>query len=228
MQQHILTDISKPINTSSFQGSCTLHELKIWPAWRAFKFRTLLSYKRDGVTCTVPVVPGKRYTFNDLEKIAAEIINSKEQVVNMYFNNGRVTWTLYKGAKNTTDIKWNDQIIKILGLDKATPQVFPNVTILTGEPVSLIDINFCFSNAQTIYLTSDYTKPIFVNNQEMKAIVGTPIIADMNGCITIGSFQPTLDFYTPCKELTFCIKDENGITLPYEKIFIRLQINECL
>ena len=225
---YILTDISEPVNCDSFDGSLTLHELKVWPAWRAFKFTTIISYKRDGATYTVPVVPGKRYRFLDLQRIIAQTINIEEQVANFYHNNGRITWTLYKGVK-TTDIKWSHQIIKILGLTSATPQAFPDVTVLTGSPVSLSNIDFCFSNSQTIYVMCDYTKPIFVNNQEMKAITATPVAADMNGCITASSFQPTIKFYTPCKQLTFSIKDENGNRLPVEKIFIRLQINDkCL
>ena len=237
MQQHILTDFTIPVKVEEFDGEITLLEAKFWPDWETPKFHHLFSYTRSGKPVIVPVIDGKRYTFDDIIHTVNEHLNFfsvnehpnvTHQVALLYHNNGRVTWkisTKQADEAKLSDIRLSSGLIDMLKLEKIDKDFFHMVS----EPIDKSSINFCFSNASTIFFTCDECdKTTLVNNKKTNAVVAMPVVAGIDGAIK-ASLPASLTFsdnYT--NQLNFHIQDEYGNNLLADKVFVRLTINERL
>ena len=74
---------------------------------------------------------GKNYTFEILSQLICDVLNTDEKVINLYYNNGRVTWCVYPDTTlsndflrtgklkslRPTDIKLTDDIVKLFKLE---------------------------------------------------------------------------------------------------------------
>ena len=100
---------------------------------------------------------------------------------------------------------------------------------MVSEPIDKSSINFCFSNASTIFFTCDECdKTTLVNNQKTNAIVAMPVATAMDGSIT-ASTPASLTFTDNySNQLNFHIQDEFGDDLVAQKVFFRFTINERL
>ena len=181
---------------------------------------------------------GKKYTFDILAQIVDDVLNANdEQVVNLYHNNGRVTWRIYPAQKpdnpkissgmvaflRPSNIKLSDEIVTLFKLKDA--QADKN-GIITGEPVDKSSLSFCFSDASTIFFTCDQCDEItLVNNNKTRTITDLPVAAGINGCLTAGA--ATTSFHSNLtNRFTFHIQDELANNLPIERLFCRLKIND--
>ena len=95
--QLIVTTLDNPVYIENFpHGKITLQELKIWPDWTHIKFNTILTYKIGNDAYALKVDMNKKYTFDILAQNISNLLNvNNEQVVNLYHNNGRVTWRVF-------------------------------------------------------------------------------------------------------------------------------------
>ena len=102
MTQIILTNLD-PVHIEDFHnGKIELQELKIWPDWTHVKFYTILTYKIGNDDYALKVDMNKKYTFDILAQDISDALNqNNEQVVNLYHNNGRVTWRIFSPPKPT-------------------------------------------------------------------------------------------------------------------------------
>ena len=237
MQQHILTDFTIPVKVEEFDGEITLLEAKFWPDWETPKFHHLFSYTRSGKPVIVPVIDGKRYTFEDIQHAIHDHLNMNiaindrlNQVATLYYNNEnrQVTWriaTKQAGEAKLSDIKLSPGLIDMLKLKKADNLFFHMVS----EPIDKSSINFCFSNASTIFFTCDECdKTTLVNNKKTNAVVAMPVVAGIDGAIK-ASLPASLTFSNNySNQLNFHIQDELGNDLVAQKVFFRFTINERL
>ena len=184
---------------------------------------------------------GKRYTFDVLAQDISDALNlDGEQVINLYHNNGRVTWRVFPSPKPTNpkvsggmvaflrphNIQLSTEIAKLFKLDGAQ---LSKDGIMTGEPVNKASISFCFSDASTLFFTCDECDmTTLVNNQLTKAFTAMPVAAAIDGSLTASLNQPAiLTFSNNYKNrLTFRIQDELGNTLKPQRVFSRLKIND--
>ena len=97
MTQIILTTLDNPVYIEDFpHGKIDLQELKIWPDWTHPKFDTILTYKIGNDDYALKVNMNKKYTFDILAQDISDALNlNNEQVVNLYHNNGRITWRVF-------------------------------------------------------------------------------------------------------------------------------------
>ena len=106
MTQIILTTLDNPVYIEDFpHGKIDLQELKIWPGWSHVKFDTILTYRLGANNYALKVDMNKEYTFDILAQDISDALNlNNEQVVNLYHNNGRVTWRVFplRFRKNLT------------------------------------------------------------------------------------------------------------------------------
>ncbi len=239
--QLILTKLN-PIYIEDFpNGKIDLQELKIWPGWNYAKFDTILTYKIGNDNYALKVIMNKKYTFDILAQAISDLLNvNNEQVINLYHNNGRVTWRVFPPPKPTNpklsagmmaflrphNIKLSEDIIKLFKLENVQPD---KNGIMTGAPVDKSSISFCFSNASTVFLTCDECdKTTIVNNQKTNAIVAMPVATAMDGSIT-ASLPASLTFTDNySNRLNFHIQDELGNDLVVQKVFLSVIINERL
>ena len=239
--QVILTKLD-PVYIENFpHGKIELQELKIWPDWTHAKFNSILTYKIGNDAYALKVNMNKKYTFDILAQDISDALNqNNEQVVNLYHNNGRVTWRIFPPPKPTNpkissgmmtflrpnNIKLSDDIVKLFKLENVQPDKHG---IMTGALVDKSSISFCFSNASTVFLTCDECdKTTLVNNQKTNAIVAMPVATAMDGSIT-ASLPASLTFSNNySNQLNFHIQDELGNDLVAQKVFFRFTINERL
>ena len=239
--QVILTNLD-PVHIEDFHnGKIELQELKIWPGWTHPKFKTILTYRLAADDYALKVKMNKKYTFDILAQNISDALNvNNEQVVNLYHNNGRVTWRVFPPAKPTNpkisagmvaflrphNIKLSNDIIKLFKLENVQPDKYG---IMEGAPVDKSSISFCFSDASTVFFTCDECdKTTLVNNRKTNAIVAMPVTAAMDGSIT-ASLPASLTFSDNySNQLNFHIQDELGDDLVAQKVFCRLTINERL
>ena len=237
--QLILTNLD-PVHIESFpNGKIDLQELKVWPGWSHVKFKTILTYKIGDNEYALKVNMNKKYTFDILAQNISDALNKNdEQIVNLYHNNGRVTWRVFPPPKPKNpkissgmmaflrphDIKLSDDIIKLFKLENVQPDKFG---IIEGAPVDKSSISFCFSNASTVFLTCDECdETTLVNNQKTNAIVAMPVATAMDGSIT-ASLPASLTFRDNySNQLNFHIQDELGNNLVVQRVFFRFEINE--
>jgi len=241
MSQVILTKLDDPVYIENFpHGKIKLQELKIWPGWTHIKFHTILTYRIGIDDYALKVKMNKKYTFDILAQDISNFLNvNNEQVVNLYHNNGRVTWQVLpppktKKPKLSTgmiaflrphNIKLSDEVVNLFKLDGVQADTYG---IMTGKPVDKSSISFCFSNASTIVFTCDECdKKTIVNNQKTNAIVAMPVTVDMDGSLTATLAQPaTLTFSNNfTNRLNFHVQDEHGNNLITKRFFCRLKIN---
>ena len=128
--QVIVTSLDKPVRYEDIpDGEIVLQELRVWPGWETPKFHHLFSYTRSGNRVVVPVVDGKRYTFEDIQHTINDHLNLAHQVAMLYHNNGRVTWRLFPKqvlagmAENLwpSNIKLSPGLINMFKLENAQP-----------------------------------------------------------------------------------------------------------
>ena len=98
--QVILTNLDDPVHIEDFpNGKIELQELKIWPGWTHPKFDTILTYKKGADNYALKVEMNKKYTFDILAQDISNCLNqNNEQVVNLYHNNGRITWRIFPSS----------------------------------------------------------------------------------------------------------------------------------
>ena len=220
--QVILTKLDDPVHIEDCPSAkIELQELKIWPGWSHPKFKTILTYRLAADDYALKVAMNKKYTFDILAQNISDALNvNNEQVVNLYHNNGSVTWI------QPSNIKLSDEIIKLFKLENVQPDKYG---IMTGAPVDKSSVSFCFSNASTVFLTCDECdKSTLVNNQKTNAIVAMPVATAMDGSIT-ASLPASLTFSNNySNQLNFHIQDELGNDLVAQKVFFRFTINERL
>ena len=98
--QVILTNLDDPVHIEDFpNGKIELQELKIWPGWTHPKFDTILTYKKGADNFALKVEMNKKYTFDILAQDISNCLNqNNEQVVNLYHNNGRITWRIFPSS----------------------------------------------------------------------------------------------------------------------------------
>ena len=239
MVNAIITRIDEPLRVDNLvDGTISLHELKVWPGWTHPHFKKILTYEFAGKNYILPVVMGKKYTFDILAQVVNDALNANgEQIVNLYHNNGRVTWQIYPTQKpdnpkissgmtaflRPSNIKLSDEIATLFKLKDA--QADKN-GIITGEPVDKSSLSFCFSDASTIFFTCDQCdETTLVNNNETRTITALPVAAGINGCLTAGA--ATTSFHSNLtNRFTFHIQGERGNNLPIKRLFCRLIIND--
>ena len=219
-RQRYITNIDMDIPIDAENGSVTVHDISVTLNLPRQLFTNILTYKKSGVAYKVPVISSKKYTFNDLMLIVNAHLNVDDQVALLYYNNGRVTQRLYKNTP-FSDIKWDSNIEKLMGLNEATTQVFSDSTIFTGKPVSQDSIKFQYFNGDYLYITCDQ---LDVGDQTIAAVK----LDQLEGK-SWNYPQPTRSFENNRdKKLRLRLKDEYGSDLPLSDLLLRVTINECL
>ena len=100
----IITHINEPLIYKDLpDGKISLHELRVWPGWSHPRFKTILTYKKGDKDLSIPVRMGKNYTFEILSQLICDVLNTDEKVINLYYNNGRVTWCVYPDTTLSND-----------------------------------------------------------------------------------------------------------------------------
>jgi len=79
-----------------------------------FAIHHLVLCEKGGEKITVPVIMGKRYTFEGLESLVNEHLNADGQVALLYYNNGRVTWRVFPKVKPPTNSKISAGMVNFL------------------------------------------------------------------------------------------------------------------
>ena len=237
MQQHILTDFTIPVKVEEFDGEITLLEAKFWPDWETPKFHHLFSYTRSGKPVIVPVIDGKRYTFEDIQHAIHDHLNMNiaindrlNQVATLYYNNEnrQVTWriaTKQAGEAKLSDIKLSPGLIDMLKLKKADNLFFHMVS----EPIDKSSINFCFSNASTLFLDCREIDDTYVDGKETKTLGAVPVNSTFySSFFTLDLQHPVVAAYhnNYLKELNFRVVDEHGNNLPLKQALLRFIIND--
>ena len=224
--QYFLTDLTKPVKVEEFDGEITLLEAKFWPDWETPKFTTLFSHERDGEKVAVPIISGKSYTLEDIQHAVNDHLNVDEQVVNVYHNNGRVTWQVKTNTK-TTNVQLSAGLIDMFKLGGA--KTYDGIT--TGQPVNKDSIKFTYSNARTLFLECKQIEDTYLNDLPTKTLLVVPVAIDLDGSITANLQHPVTVTYRNnfVKELRFRVHDEHGNELPLKQVLLRFTINdECL
>ena len=228
--QHWLTDLSKTIDVSEFDGEITLLQAKFWPAWEAPKFTNLFSYELAGETYNAKVVMGREYTFEVLAEQISDVLNVGDmQVVLMKHENGRVTWRVFQShasKQNPTrpyNIKLSSDILKLLKLDGINqPNKFGT---MIGNPIDKDSIKFAFSNARMLFLDCREIDWTYVDGREAKTLLVVPVAVGLDESITADLQNPAVVKYhnNYSKELTFRVHDEHGNDLPLKRALLRFK-----
>ena len=235
----ILTQIDESLKIDNLvDGTISLQKLKIWPGWTHRHFKEILTYEFGGKKYILPVVMSKKYTFDVISQLVNDVLNANDdQIVDLYHNNGRVTWRIYPQQKpdnpkissgmtaflRPSNIKLSDEIVTLFKLKGAQADKHG---IITGEPVDKSSLSFCFSDASTIFFTCDQCdETTLVKNNKTKTITALPVAAGIDGCLTAGA--ATTSFHSNLtNRFTFHIQDERGNNLPIKRLFCQLEINE--
>ena len=235
----ILTQIDEPLKIDNLvDGTISLHELKIWPGWTHPHYKEILTYEFGGKKYILPVVMSKKYTFDVISQLVNDVLNANDdQIVDLYHNNGRVTWRIYPQQKpdnpkissgmtaflRPSNIKLSDEIVTLFKLKGAQADKHG---IITGEPVDKSSLSFCFSDASTIFFTCDQCdETTLVNNNETRTITALPVAAGIDGCLTANA--GSANFHNNLtNRFTFHIRDERCNNLLVKRFFCRLTIKD--
>ena len=136
----------------------------------------------------------------------------------LYYNDNRVTQRFYKNTP-FTDIKWDSNIEKLMGLNGAAERTVIDSSIFTGRPINKETIKFQYFNSNYLYITCN---ELDFDDQTIAAVK-----MDQLEGKTWNYPQPRRFFEgIRSKKLNFKIKDEDGNDLPISEILLRVTINQ--
>ena len=184
----------------------------------------IFSYQKNSekVVHTVNFKGTITYTFEDIAKLFHEHINTKEKVVNMYYNKKIVVLTIIKGYT----LKLCKELADILRF----PFFEEYEGDYVGDPIHKSDIKITFSDTRMIFFKCDQIVPTYLNNVETQFLSVIPLSTGIDGGITADFTHPPSAFfkYNYTKIFNFSVCDKNGNKLPVNQIIVRLLINDCI
>jgi len=230
-----VTELDGVHSITPIRGSLALREMYLWPAWYKPKSNVLFSYKNKNQSSKIyqVFIENKTYTFEDIQNLVRDHLDiSKNNQVNIFYNNGRVT--LMVNAKNESylihKIKFCDELLNMLKLPKKDDYI----GVIPGEPVDLHDITFNDSDLLYLRCHEIDESNILENsvNSDLIAVVPLEYSTHNNKLISYRDLNPLFHAITPRKmvyNLHFSIQDPQGNDLPFHKyIFTVLNKDELL